>query len=276
MKKLNNPSHYNGLVPSPIDIRDYTIASAVKADFPTEFALPQIPVKNQYGTASCAAFSGSEIVEYFNQTQTGKYAEFSTEFIYGLRDNGYYIGDGMCLRDVCNTLLKYGDVRVTDLIGNHDVELAMENVAKRKSELLPLAYPNRISAYFKLDTAEEMKRSLMKYGYLMVNMNTYEDGFVSPEGIYVYDPAKPHGSHAVVIFGWNEQGWLMQNSWGIGWGNHGRCILPKDFKFNEVWGFTDNIIEDGEFKSPFSGRFVGFLARLINYITNWFRRRFTR
>lgn len=276
MKKLTNPSYLNGLIPSPIDVRDYTIASAVEADFPAEFALPLIPVKDQFTTPSCAAFAGSEIVEYFNQIQKGEYVEFSTEFIYGLREKDYYIGDGMCLRDVCNTLLKYGDVTVTEMVGNHDVDLAMENVEKRQDKLLPLAYPNRVSAYFKLESAEEMKQALMKYGYLLASMNTYQDAYVSPEGMYIYNPDKPHGCHAIVIYGWNESGWLVQNSWGTGWGKKGRCILPKDFKFNEVWGFTDNIIEDGEFRSPFSGRFIGFLARLINTITNFFRRRFTK
>lgn len=276
MKKLTNPSYLNGLIPSPIDVRDYTIASAGEADSPVEFALPLIPVKDQFTTPSCAAFAGSEIVEYFNQIQKGEYVEFSTEFIYGLREKDYYIGDGMCLRDVCKTLLDFGDVPCYNCLGNNDFEVAMRNVESRKEELLKQAFPNRVSAYFKLETSEEMKRALMKYGYLLASMNTYQDAYVSPEGMYIYNPDKPHGCHAIVIYGWNESGWLMQNSWGAGWGKKGRCILPKDFKFNEIWGFTDDIIEDGEFKFPFSGKFIGLIARLINIITNFFKRRFTK
>ena len=274
MHVLQNPGHENGLVPSPIDVRDFTIAKSVKSEeFPKEFVLDLIPVKNQYATPSCAAFAGSEIVEYFNQTQKKNYVEFSTEFIYGTRKHGYYIGDGMSLRDVCNTLLCYGDVPVADMVGNHDYELAMANVAAREKELIDIAFPNRVSAYFKLETEEEMKHALMEYGYLLVNMNTYEGAYVSKDGIYVYDAEKPHGSHAVVLYGWNDTGWLMQNSWGIGWGKQGRCVIPYGFKFNEVWGLSDNIIEDGEFRSPFSGRFIGFIARIINVITNLFRRK---
>lgn len=274
MKVLHNPSHSNGLVPSSIDVRDFTIAKTVSANnFPEEFVLPLIPVKNQYGTPSCAAFAGSEIVEYFNQTQKEDYVEFSTEFIYGTRPHGYYIGDGMSLRDVCNTLLNFGDVPVSSLPGNHDYQLAMENVAAKDGALSAEAYPNRVSAYFKITTSSEMMHTLMTYGYLLVSMNVYDDSRVDREGLYIYDPSKPAGAHAVVIYGWNKHGWLVQNSWGTGWGVKGRFIIPFEYTFNEIWGFKDDIIEDGEFNSPFSGRFIGFIARIINIITNFFRKR---
>ena len=56
--------------------------------------------------------------------------------------------------------------------------------------------------------------------------------------------AKKSGSHAVVIYGWNETGWLFQNSWGEEWGVNGRAVLPYDIPIEEAWGVVDEISEN--------------------------------
>lgn len=45
------------------------------------------------------------------------------------------------------------------------------------------------------------------------------------------------GGHAVAIVGWNEDGFVVRNSWGAHWGSNGYTILPyEDFnKFYEIW-----------------------------------------
>ena len=47
----------------------------------------------------------------------------------------------------------------------------------------------------------------------------------------------------MVIYGWNKQGWKIQNSWGTSWGNQGRAILPYDTKLSEAYGVIDDIYE---------------------------------
>jgi hypothetical protein len=32
--------------------------------------------------------------------------------------------------------------------------------------------------------------------------------------------------HAIIIIGWDEDGFIIQNSWGKGWGNNGRKTIP--------------------------------------------------
>jgi len=63
----------------------------------------------------------------------------------------------------------------------------------------------------------------------------------------VYDPDsttfwKRNGSplqgwHAITIVGWNETGWIIRNSWGVGYGDRGYVILPYDDEksFRELW-----------------------------------------
>ena len=264
-----------GVVPSKRDVRDYKLDRGVctVANYPEYFALDLVPVKNQGSKPTCAAHAGAEIAEYYYQSQHGSYKQFSTEWIYGTREADYYVGNGMSLRDVLVTLYKYGDVFYEVLPGNNDYQEAMKNVAERRDELLEESKSHRITAYFTIHGIDEMKKALTEYGYLLVSMPIYE-GDKCIGGDYRSDPkSKYSGNHAVVIYGWYEKGWLVQNSWGAAWGKLGRFTLPFDFKFNEVWGTADEEIEDGEFKKPFRTKFAKIFARIFNFIINLFKRR---
>ena len=46
------------------------------------------------------------------------------------------------------------------------------------------------------------------------------------------------GNHAMILVGWTKDGFIMQNSWGEEYGNHGRAILPYDYPIDEAWGIT--------------------------------------
>ena len=47
--------------------------------------------------------------------------------------------------------------------------------------------------------------------------------------------AKSLGGHAFAIVGYNEVGFLVQNSWGPDWGNGGFATLPYDDWFDSVY-----------------------------------------
>lgn len=251
------------VVKSPYDVRDYTIKA--DTEFPETFTLDTVPVKNQWTKPTCTAHALSSACEYHHQRQHGWYARFSTEFLYGLRENGYYIGDGMRIRDALNTLLKYGNVFESDCKGNHDYEKAMNHVSKDVDHLKELAYSHRISAYFKINNTDELKTALMNHGVVIVSMNVY-DKHKLVNDIYTYNINNDHGVHCVFIYGWNEKGWLVQNSWGYLHGGDGRFIIPFDFKFNEMWGITDNIT-DG-INKPKRSNTLDFIYKLINEIIN--------
>jgi C1A family cysteine protease len=58
----------------------------------------------------------------------------------------------------------------------------------------------------------------------------------------------------MVCYGWNQKGWMIQNSWGSTWGDLGRTIIPFNTKFVEVWGISDskNTENDGlKIKKPY-------------------------
>lgn len=260
----------NAVAKSAYDIRDYKIKA--DAELPEEYKGSfDIPVKNQKNKPTCVAHALASLVEYHNKRQSGKYRKFSTEFIYGFRPEGYYIGDGMCIKDGLKTLLNKGDVYYTELEGNSNYERAMEKV---KADIVALSYkahPHRISAYYKLNTADEIKTAIMRDGAVVASMNTY-DGARLVKDVYTYDKNAEHGRHCVLLIGWNKNGWIVQNSWGYLYGGDGRFVLPFSFELNEAWGVTDDITD---ITTPKRSKWRDIFYKLVNELVKLFKGAFT-
>lgn len=252
---------------SPIDVRDYRIVVTAQ-EFPETFALPTVTIKNQGAVGSCVAHACSSIIEYHNKKQENTDIIFSTEFIYGYRPVGYYVGEGMYIRDALKTLKKVGDCPLDFLKGNHKYSEAMKAVEAKLEQLKEEAYPHRISTYARVKTTEEIKQALMNYGYVIVSMPWYK-GYRLKDGVYTY-PENPEksGAHCVILYGWDERGWLVQNSWGKLWGQKGCFVVPFDFKWNEAWAVIDEIIGEGDYVDPQDNWFIKFFGKLINWFLN--------
>lgn len=262
---MSNINNVKGVVTAPYDIRDYTIQP--DNDFPVQFQCPVIvPVKNQGWQSTCTAHAAASVVEYHHKRQHNEYLPISTEFIYGYREDNYYKGEGMVIRDALKTLQKYGAPAESDCPGNHNYEKAAEKVNVNIEKYKELAYLNRISSYYRCNSPEEIKTALMKHGPVLISMNTHK-GEKIKDDIYTYDPEKYRGRHCVMVYGWNNKGWLIQNSWGLLYAGDGRFILPYNFKINEAWGITDDITD---IKVKKSNQFLNVIYKAYNYIINLF------
>ena len=255
------------VITSTFDIRDYTINA--DKNLPEKYSCPEsILVKDQGSKPTCVAHAAASVIEYHHQHQhDNNYRKFSTEFIYGFRDTGYYVGDGMMIRNALKTLQNYGTPYETDCPGNHDIKEAMDNVNKNLEKYKELAYPHRISTYYRCNSIDEIKTAVIKHGPVLVSMNTYY-GAKIVDDVYTYDTYADYGKHCVIIYGWDKRGWLIQNSWGTGYAGDGRFVIPFDYKFNEAWGITDNIISD-EINVKKENAFMAFLYKIYNAIVNW-------
>ncbi len=270
----NNIVHGYGAINSSYDIRDYKIHPI--STLPDEYSTTKIPVKNQKSESSCVAHALSVVIEYHYLRCSGLRRVFSTEFIYGLREPGYYIGDGMVIRDALKTITKYGDTYTTDCKGNNDYKTAMDHVYNNIDTLLDLAAPHKISAYVKLKTIEEMKTAIITDGPIIASMNWY-NGYKLVDNVYTCDTNNKFGRHCVVIYGWNKDGWLVQNSWGASFGDRGRFVVPYSFKFNEVWGIIDNIDDTTlEVIKPSSNKLIKIYYKVFNRIVNWYIKTFKK
>ena len=201
--------------------------------------------------------------------ETKKYRKFSTNFIYGTRDIGYYIGDGMCIRDALKTIRKYGDCYYSDCPGNTDLQESMEKINKDVENYRNLAYPHRVKSYYRATTAADIKTALMHYGPVVVSM-TCKDGAKIVDDIYVYeDGAKSIGRHCVLIVGWNKFGWIIQNSWGESYASDGYFTLPFSVKLNEAWGVVDQEDDYSLIKIKKRGKFMEGIYQLFNAVVNF-------
>lgn len=259
---------------SPFDIRDYKVA-VTAAEFPESFKLDEVTVKNQGSTGSCVAHACSSVVEFHNKRQEKTDTVFSTEFIYGYRPAGYYVGEGMYIRNALKTLKDLGDCTVDELKGNNEYAEAMANVEAKLEDLKDKAYPNRISTYARVESIDEIKQALMSFGYVVVSMPWHKD-YKLKNGVYTYTSDNTSGYHCVIIYGWDERGWLVHNSWGSSWGQKGKFVVPFDFKWREAWAVTDEIKGNGDIVRPEDNWFVKTFGKLINAVANFFRKLFKK
>src|SRR5579884_3996482 len=100
------------------------------------------------------------------------------------------------------------------------------------------AQPFRIGAYHRVPDALTA-RSVLASGYAIALGFTVYESFedIGADGL-MRMPRKGEavlGGHAVVIRGYDDENseFLIQNSWGVGWGNHGCFRMPYRFLEDE-------------------------------------------
>lgn len=262
----NNVAVCGALFSKP-DVRDY-VARTKLSELPKEFELEMPKVKSQGAVWSCVAHALSTIVEYFNQKETGKYEEMSTGYIYGNRRLTLYKGKGMYPRDAICTVVKYGDVPNAHFPVNVEVPDAVEKFEGEADKIEPFGYRFKFAEYFKLKDELSIKTSIMENGPAALSMYWFDDIEVR-DGVMHTNGVKTSktGGHCMVIYGWNEIGWKVQNSWGSHWGNDGTVIIPYNVSIKEIWGIKDATADSSLIlKKPFRTKFGEKIAKFLNNV----------
>lgn len=261
-----------GAIFSGVDIRDYKMVySSPNMDFPDEFELKTERVKDQGMTGSCVAHALSSIIEYYNANQRNDHTEMSVGYIYGNRTNSEHKEPGMIMRDALDIVTKFGDVPIDDFPFNEETPKAIKLYERRSEDLYDVGRPNRISEYCRVNTVAAAKLALMAGVPLLMAMEWYEDMEVV-DGVLQTEYIGYAGGHCMFIYGWDERGWKIQNSWSEDWGVNGCFVLPYEMGMAECWAVMDDIIEGAYVKKPFQSKAGKTFAKIVNKICNVFHR----
>ena len=229
------------------DVRDYKANFiAGSFDFPETYECPNMPEPVDQGSVnSCVACSLKTIIEWHSRRQGDDSRPMSIGYIYGNRENSTHTGEGMYTREAIGSIVTYGDCAKEDFPENVEVPRVIELFKSRVVQLIDVAYPNRITSYAVLTSDKATKAALMQNGPVVMAMEWFGD--ITFDKYYIMHTSCKHsfknGGHCMVIYGWNKDGWLVQNSWGKDWQNEGRCIIPFDVSIRERYQIVDNFSE---------------------------------
>lgn len=216
-----------GFIYEPEHEEDYPICMAYDdsedIEVPDKYKVSyQPPFKNQGTTNSCLPHAIASVMEVIYFKATGHQVDFSAGFPYGNRYKGQGMGEGMTGYTACGNLCKDGDVWASVFECNYEVPDIIEKVSEFK-ELNPGWLENTYvpKGYIRTKSAKEVKKFIMKYDIpvvAVVKMSAFWYG---------------EGYHAMLLYGWNKDTAVMQNSWGA---SHKARTVELDFDdIKEFW-----------------------------------------
>ena len=218
---------------SPLDNRDFTI-DKVDDNFPEILDLKKMlpSIRNQGSQGSCAAHTAACMKEWQELQDVGFWKHMSPQFIYNNREN--QDSEGMYPRDVMRILYNlgccseekypYGKIESPDNIS----DFAYNNAKQYK-----------IKGYARIYTINGLKNALYKYGPCLLAVPVYNYG----SSMWKKGPGETQkGGHAMTIVGYDEDGFIIRNSWGSNWCNDGYTNLNyNDWEcIWEVWSAIDD------------------------------------
>jgi C1A family cysteine protease len=210
------------------DARDY-----VMSDTPTiqvsSYRIPVLPpVRNQLNIGSCR--SHTAIASYETQLLNQGY-DFDGSELYHYYMARKYITNtfprdtGMSMRDGCKVSLEYG----TCPEAFHPYVTA--NFNKEPAEYThSWAQFLRIARYERLTTPEQIKVRILQNIPVQIGIFLDDSYYNLRHSNWVWSPKTRgnKGGHAVMIVGFNEEGFIVRNSWGFWWGRQGEFLIPYD------------------------------------------------
>ena len=259
-----------GCVISPKDIRDYRLKLKDKI-YPRTFKLTDDhQIKDQMYVSSCTAHAASTILEFFCDNRV----TLSTNFLYGIRKKLFSSSyRGMTIRDVCKIATRYGDMEYKLCPGNNEIEEVFDIAEKAfdSDKAMNNAYKHKASVYINLlNNEDRIKSFLFHFGPVLTSARWYYDYTVKDDGTVNFDKNSQYAYHAFVIYGWDEDGWLCQNSWGRFWGNNGLFKLGYDAKLIETFGLVDDRelsdMTDNIIRPTHSIELLDYLFRFVNFL----------
>jgi len=219
--------------PSPLDERDW----AAESIYDTSLKLPKkldlrddMPyVRNQGSLGTCAAQTAAAMKEWQEKKNVDYSSHMSPMFVYNNRENKE--SEGMHGRDVMRILKNIGCCR--------EMTYPYLTTVPIDEPILKEAENGKIKGYARVHTIDTLKRALFINGPCYISFPVYN------RSTRMWIPStgqKQEGGHAMTVVGYNNEGFIVRNSWGFMWGKNGCCIYPySDWGAHyEIWTTMDD------------------------------------
>lgn len=231
------PDFGTGLLVEAPDERDalYGAFEDLLGAYPTSFTLDRLPfVRNQGNKNSCVYQTIARITDYANRLENDP-SQVSARygFAYCKLWDGYPTLEGTFFKTGLDVAQKVGtslSLRWPDVT---DIPYA-EYIQRPSPEADNSAKPFKIKDYVSLRSPNEVKDYLMKYKLpILIGINSNNTGWgnqvVASHQNVLQEPTGGRLGHAVACVGWNEVGWVFDNSWSEFWGDQGRATVPYNY-----------------------------------------------
>lgn len=239
--------------PSPVDDRDW-LAAAI---YP-RVALPETldlrnyaqPIRDQGQQGACAAMSGAAMKEYQEALDSGLNEYMSPQFIYNLRADDQ---EGMTMRDLMSILRSAGTCR--------EVVFPYGSMQKPPQTARDEAARYKIQSYARVTSADELKTALFLNGPCIIAVPVYN----FTERMWMqYNGENLLGYHAMSVYGYDNNGFIIRNSWSENWGNKGYCIMPYEHFGLAIEAWTT--IDEKSYQPPPLPKKKCFLIRFVLWV----------
>ncbi|MBK9245398.1 MAG: C1 family peptidase [Burkholderiales bacterium] len=234
--------------PDALDFRDLPFRPNVAvAPRPGLFPSIRLPVKDQGGTNACTGFALARVVEQLLRRARRPAAAVSPYMLYSMaRRYDEFPGskdEGSSLRGVLKGWFKHG--ACVDSLWRTGIEMPPVPDDPKKDWWLE-AVNRPLGAYYRVATRSiaDIHCALNEVGVVLASAVCHagwDEGAglkqqpAAPRsfggGIWTIPQRKPERSdsgHAFAIVGYDERGFLLQNSWGASWGTRGYAVLGYD------------------------------------------------
>lgn len=238
-----------GLIPDPIDERDYRVKGDLLLETSAIFDLPSSvdyspdlsPVKDQGSRGSCVAFATcavrewQESAEYLKEIREG--SEYERDPVYDLSELYLYSRckeednfpgqEGTSIRMAMKIMQKEGTPQEKAWPYNESMSGQPESWAEMTARW------RQIERYYRIGSLDEARKVLFSGGPFVSGIYCFRGIFTTENGtVPMPDSGEtPLGGHAICICGYDDSKRLLKfkNSWSDRWGDRGYGYLHYDY-----------------------------------------------